>query len=49
MTSIRLSLDELKEKLAQAAQFRSNAQEITRYYRREGNVHVVLRKFEDTP
>ena len=64
------------EKLAQAAQLRSNAEEITRYYRREvqrfmeletvtnvdmrrlidhitvsreGNVHVVLRKFEDTP
>ena len=76
MTSIRLSLDELKEKLAQAPQFRSNAQEITRYYRREiqrfleletvtnvdmrrlidhitvsrdGNVHVVLRKFEEMP
>ena len=64
------------EKLARAAQLRSSAGEITRYYRREiqrfleletvtnvdmrrlidhitvsrdGNVHVVLRKFEDTP
>ena len=64
------------EQLARAAQLRSNAEEITRYYRREiqrflaletvtnvdmrrlidhitvspdGNVHVVLRKFEDMP
>lgn len=64
------------EKLALAAQLRSNAEEITRYYRREierflaletvtnvdmrrlidhvtvsrdGNVHVVLRKFEEMP
>lgn len=64
------------EKLALAAQLRSNAEKITRYYRREierflaletvtnvdmrrlidhitvsreGNVHVVLRKFEEMP
>ena len=64
------------EQIARAAQLRSNAEEITRYYRREiqrfleletvtnvdmrrlidhitvsqdGNVHVVLRKFEEMP